>query len=89
MLWISVLQSGQLRQTWGLKDGMEGDQMRGDRHLYFLHPTKSQLMLETSGPACGGCQGGQSVEGGQGQLSALIALSGSKQGTRWVVMYRG
>lgn len=70
------------RQTWGLEEGMDGDQMKGDRHLYFLHPTKSQLMLENQWPGMWGMPGARSAEEGQGQLSALIALSGSKQGTR-------
>lgn len=46
-----------LGQTQGLKDGRDGEPMRGgrgSRHLYFLHPAKSQLMLEKkNGPVCG------------------------------------
>lgn len=80
--------AGSGRQTWGLKDEMDGDQLRGDRHLYFLHPTKAQLMLENQWPGMWGMPRGRSEEGGQGQLSALIALSGSKQGMLWAVMYR-
>lgn len=52
----------------------------GIRLLYFLHPSKSQLMLKNQWPSMWGMSGGQSKEGGQGQLSALIALSGSKHG---------
>lgn len=51
---MSVLQSGQLRETWESKEGVDGDQMRGvgGRYLLCLHPTKSQLMLKTSGLMC-------------------------------------
>lgn len=47
---------------------MDGDQMRGDRHLYFLHPTKSQLMLENQWPGMWGIPGGRSVEGRSGAV---------------------
>lgn len=46
-------------------------------------------MLENQWPGMWGMPRGRSEDGGQGQLSALIALSGSKQGTRRAVMYGG
>lgn len=67
-----------------------GDQMRGVRHLYFLHSLNPSWCWKTSGPACGGDASEAKWErGGQGELSAQIVLSGSKQGTYWAVMYRG
>lgn len=66
--------------------GRQGDQMRAVRHL-FPSGTKSQRGLEKRWPGMrgGGCQRGERG----GELSALIALSGSKQGTCRALMYRG
>lgn len=69
-----------------------GDQMRGVRHLYFLHSLNPSWCWKTSGPSCGGVGGASEAKwekGGQRELSAQIVLSGSKQGTYWAVMYRG
>lgn len=78
-----MLQSGQCRQTWELKDrwGSNGLGWGGDTSFSFTP-------VNTSGPLHGGCQSFK-VRRGSGALSALITLSGSKEGTRWVVIYRG
>lgn len=68
----SLTSSG--RQTWGLKDRMEGDQMRGDRHLYFPHPT--EIPADAGKPVAehvGGMPRGRSEEGWGGCSGAVIS----------------
>lgn len=81
---VSVLQSGQLRETRGLKDG---DQMR--RGQTSPVPSPYEITADVRNPVGLHVGDAWGLEWGRrGRLSALIALSGSKPGIGWAVMYR-